>query len=46
MLSAYMYLVDADASACLSIAGEKGTSGQKLRSLHLGWIDVGWERSL
>jgi hypothetical protein len=46
MLSACMYLVDANAGASLSIAGEECASGEKLRSLHLGWIDVGWEKSL
>ena len=40
------YLVNTDASACLSTAGQEGASGEKLRSLHLAGIDVVGERVL
>lgn len=34
------YIIDADASASLHIASKKSASGEKLRSLHLDWIDA------
>lgn len=35
-----MYLVDANAGASLNIASQKGASGNKLESLHLGYSSV------